>query len=664
MAVNVAQAFVQVVPTTENFLQELRNELGAPIEAEGEKTGGSFMGKFGKAAIAAAGAVGAAIGAAAGVIIKNSIGEGMELEQNLGGTEAVFGVFADNIQSKAADAYKTMGLSASEYMQAANKIGALFQGSGESTVKSLTLTQVAMQRAADVASVMGIETTSALDAITNAAKGNFSMMDNLGVAMNATTLEAYAAEKGMESFTWKTASNLEKTELAMQMFLERTQQYEGNFAREAAETLSGSLGAMQSAFKNVLGNLALGRDIGPSLESLAATVKDFLINNLIPAVKNIVSALPGAFITILQEFAPLLITEGANLIRELVTIIATVAPDIMAAAWALINELAAGLIEAIPQLAEAVPQIITGIVNFLLDGTEQIIAVGVELLTALVGALPQVVAGITEALPTIIKALISFFANNEGMIIRAGLDLFTALIGALPDIITNIINAIPEIIVAIIEALVQEGPQLVLAGFELLAGLFTQLPAVLALAAEAVAQLVAKLLFGFNDKVGEIKDAGRNFLLGFADGIGQSVAAVVERARQAAAAVLGAVKNFFDIHSPSRVMNKEVGLQIMAGEAQGIAENSDLVTNAIRTASDEAYKTFDADIAYNAAVNAEQAQNGAVGQSATARAVAEMVQAIRDMKIYLDTGELVGGTSTAMDNALGAVGMLESRGIA
>ena len=39
---------------------------------------------------------------------------------------------------------------------------------------------------------MGIDTAAALESVTGAAKGNFTMMDNLGVAMNATTLEAYA----------------------------------------------------------------------------------------------------------------------------------------------------------------------------------------------------------------------------------------------------------------------------------------------------------------------------------------------------------------------------------------------------------------------------------------------------------------------------------------
>lgn len=96
-------------------------------------------------------------------------------------------------------------------------MGALFQGSGLQQQESLDLTAKAMQRAADVASVMGIDTSMALESIAGAAKGNFTMMDNLGVAMNATTLQAYALEKGI-NFEWNTASNAEKAQLAMQCF--------------------------------------------------------------------------------------------------------------------------------------------------------------------------------------------------------------------------------------------------------------------------------------------------------------------------------------------------------------------------------------------------------------------------------------------------------------
>ena len=48
-----------------------------------------------------------------------------------------------------------------------------------------------------MASVMGIDMEMAMESIAGAAKGNFTMMDNPSVAMNATTLEAYALEKGV-----------------------------------------------------------------------------------------------------------------------------------------------------------------------------------------------------------------------------------------------------------------------------------------------------------------------------------------------------------------------------------------------------------------------------------------------------------------------------------
>lgn len=60
-----------------------------------------------------------------------------ELEQNLGGSEAVFGAYAASIQKTGEEAYRNLGVSQSEYLATANKMGALFQGSGIQQQKSL-----------------------------------------------------------------------------------------------------------------------------------------------------------------------------------------------------------------------------------------------------------------------------------------------------------------------------------------------------------------------------------------------------------------------------------------------------------------------------------------------------------------------------------------------
>ena len=191
-------------------------------------------------------------------------------------------------------AYKNLGVSQSDYLATANKMGALFQGSGVEQQKSLELTEKAMQRATDMASVMGIDTQIALDSVAGAAKGNFTMMDNLGVAMNATNIEAYALQKGL-NFKWKTASQAEKAEVAMEMFFENTEQYAGNFAREATETVSGSIGLLKASWSSFTAGLGNEKaDMG----TLTANVIDafgYVFKNVKPIVKNIVNAIPKAF---------------------------------------------------------------------------------------------------------------------------------------------------------------------------------------------------------------------------------------------------------------------------------------------------------------------------------------------------------------------------------
>ena len=279
--------------------QWLEKNLSTPLLAA-EKRFTAFETAMKQAVVGGFGAVVTAAAAA----VKSTIPLGMELEQNLGGTEAVFGEYAESVQTLAETAYKNMGLSASDYMATANKMGSLFQGSGLEQVRAMELSTQAMQRAADVASVMGIDTSMAMESIAGAAKGNFTMMDNLGVAMNATTLSAYALEKGI-NFKWNTASNAEKAELAIQMFFERTEQYAGNFAREANSTLAGSFGRMKTNIQDILAKMALGQDIKPSLENLKESVLAFA-HNIVPAVVAILNQLPDLVSGVLSTVGPVI----------------------------------------------------------------------------------------------------------------------------------------------------------------------------------------------------------------------------------------------------------------------------------------------------------------------------------------------------------------------
>lgn len=266
LGIELAKAYIQILPSMDGIKKLLKEGLDESGESAGksagEKSGKSFIDSFKKILVTLG----------IGKIIKEAFNEGMDLQQSIGGTEAVFGDFADSIKEKAAEAFNTMGMSANEYMESANLLGSLFQGSGFDQSEAFELTTSAMQRAADVASIMGISTESAMQAIQGAAKNNFTMMDNLGVAMNATSLAAYAESKGMKDFVWDTASYAEKASLAMEMFMDRTEQYAGNFEREAGETLSGALGSLKSSASNLMGSLVLGNDIPESWDSFKTAI--------------------------------------------------------------------------------------------------------------------------------------------------------------------------------------------------------------------------------------------------------------------------------------------------------------------------------------------------------------------------------------------------------
>lgn len=371
---DLGTAYVQIVPSAKGISGSISKVLGGEAASAGINAGRSIGSKLVstlKTVVAAAGI---------GKLISSSLNLGGELEQNLGGSEAVFGGYASWLEVRAKNAYKNMGMSASDYMATANKMGSLFQGSGMNVADSLKLTSDAMQRAADVASVMGIDTSMAMESIAGAAKGNFTMMDNLGVAMNATTLEAYALEKGV-NFKWNTASNAEKAELAMKMFMDRTSKYEGNFARESSETFSGSLGAMKAAAQDFMANLSLGRDIGPALSNLASTVQTFVVGNLLPMVSSILTQVPGIIAQLpgfLSEILPQLIPLGAEMITNIIT----------------------GLIDNLPAFLSGMKELFSAIGQALQD--VDWMALGTQIMTSLRGAIDQASPALLAALGVLV----------------------------------------------------------------------------------------------------------------------------------------------------------------------------------------------------------------------------------------------------------------------
>ena len=587
------QAVNKATADLNNMERELDNntksmdELGNEIEETSKSiddAGGRFE-KFGgilKGVGVAAGAVAGAAAAAAIKIGKEVVAQFGELEQNLGGSEAVFGKYAASIQKTGEEAYKNLGVSQSDYLATANKMGALFQGSGVEQQKSLELTEKAMQRAADMASVMGIDMQVALDSVAGAAKGNFTMMDNLGVAMNATNIEAYALAKGLD-FTWKTATQAEKAEVAMQMFFENTEQYAGNFAKESTQTISGSIGLLGAALGSFVAGLGNADADMTNLTNNLVDAFQAVVTNVVPIIKNITEALPTAFDAILSaigELLPQLLDTATSLFKQILESIMKLLPELMPvaaeaiitiadalienlpllveAALVLIITLGNGIVEALPELVPKIVEVVTKIVSTILENLPLIVNVALEIMLALamgiIDSLPELIA----VVPQIVDTIVSVIVQNLPLIIQAAFKIIIALARALIENIPEIIKAVIEIVGAILRALI-----------------------------EGIANIVTFVPKLFSTLVSEFKniswwELGKNIITGIGEGIKNAAKSLADGVVNAAKNALDAAKNFLGIRSPSRVMRDEVGKMIGLGMAEGIADSAKQVYNAMK----------------------------------------------------------------------------------
>lgn len=568
---DIGTAYVRIAPNMTGIQGKIaagfKGSAGPATAALGDEVNsnaGPFQNAIGKlGGIAKVGGLAIAGGLAAGVaglvaLTGKAVMAQAELEQQIGGSEAVFGQYAKTIQEKAAGAFKTAGLSQQEFLQGANKMGSLFQGAGFSVQQSMTMSADSMQRASDIASIMGISTTDALEAVAGMAKGNFTMMDNLGVAMNDTSLNAYALEKGLGKTTAQ-MSIQEKVGLANQLFLEKTAKYAGNYAKEN-ETLSGSLNTTKKAFDNLLAGQG---DIGGFIDSL--------LNTINIAVPQITAMLP-------------------KIVSGIGQVLSALIPALASALPALLPALIGAVVSLIQSLVAALPSV----VNALLAAMPLLIDAFIKLFLAIVQALPAIIQNIANALPTIITALVNGLTNPSALqaIIMGAVQLLLALVQAIPIIIPALVGAIPIIIKNILAVLTNGAfiQQMINAGVQLLKATISGIASMAGSVANAAWDIIRTI--GNVLSPGNLIGIGKNAVQGLWNGIndmgGWLKDKVISFVRDK---IPGPIRDALGIHSPSRVA-AALGKQVPAGLAQGIYKGIGMVEKAAINMANSAIATM------------------------------------------------------------------------
>lgn len=587
MATELAKAYVQIIPSAKGIGKRIGEEIGNESEGAGKSAGSRLCNAI-KGVIATA-AIGKALGSA--------LTEGAALEQSLGGIETLFKDSADTVKRNAAEAYRTAGMSANQYMELTTSFAAsLMQSLGNDTDKAAEISDMAMRDMSDNANKMGTDMERITDAYQGFAKQNYTMLDNLklGYGGTKTEMERLLADAQKITGIKYDINNLSDVYSAIHV-IQGELDITGTTAKEAADTLSGSFSSMKAAFQNVMGEITLGMDIGPSLNALAYTIVTFLAGNLIPAIWNILSALPGALVTFIQALAPQLLTAVSGLIGQISSgfasggqILAMVnaminqigdaimanAPLLFHQGWLIIYQIEDAIEQQLPTLLQEGVNIITNIVNGILKNIPYFISVGSEMLAEFIGI-------ISSSLPTVWQKGAELLLNLVNGIIRNLPQIASAGAKAIAKLVSTIANNLPQIL--------QSG--ITITG-QLAAGLIKAIPNLVG----KIPQIINSIKNAFADT--DWLSVGKNIISGIANGLRNAGGALWDAVKGVLGSFKDKVLSFFGIHSPSR-WGVYVGEMIDEGLAGGLDGNQNAIAKAVKNVQNTISEPFSSDIAYS-----------------------------------------------------------------
>lgn len=287
------------------------------------------------------------------------------------------------------------------------------------------------------------------------------------------------------------------------------------------------------------------------------------LDGLTEQIPVVISGLFSSASETLAENAPTLITAATTVLTSIIQSLAQSAPS-------LINSILPSLLNGFFGLINALVSTIPTLVPELVQGA-------ITLFLGLIDGLNDVIKQLMPMLPSLIKQITDTLIENLPAIIEGGFQLLTGLITGLTKCTPDLIDAIIALIPVITDSLTENLPALVKAGMELIVALAQGLPQALPDLIDALPEIISAIIDGFKDV--DWKDLGANILKGILNGLVSAVSGIWSVVKDVSSAIIDGFCDFFDIHSPSRVMAKKVGQYLPSGIAVGMEDTADEPVN-------------------------------------------------------------------------------------
>lgn len=564
------------------------------------------------------------------------------LEQNIGGVQKLFGDSYQSVVDNANQAFRTAGLSTNQYMETVTGFSAsLIAGLGGDTQKAVGYADRAIRDMSDNANTFGTDISSIQATYAGFAKQNYTMLDNLKLGYGGTKEEmqrliAEASQMTVEmdklgvSVDGNSMSfdNIINAISVMQEHLKIS----GTTAKEAAGTIEGSINSLKAAWDNFLA----GTLDGESLAEIAADAMNNVFNAVMSFAPRILDGL-GTFIPLTAELA-------LDLCKELLTTIKSQIPTFLECGADFVEKLGAGLVSQIPQfLSNALPMVLKFTEN-LRSNAGKFVDSGINFIKNLVQGLANSLPTLLQYVPSIIINACGVINDNMPKILKAGLDIILILLKGIIQAVPTLIAEFPKII-QMIFSIIQAIDWMNLGRFVIdgisrgIASMGSSISNFLHNAGNNAWNAFRNIDWG---------NLGSQIINGIVRGLRNGADAIVSAAKNVAKQALNAAKAFLGIHSPSRVFQDEVGLQMDAGQAKGIIENADMVEDA---AEEVAERALDASMDVNYNLPNTDSVSKDIGASFSSR-VLNTVNRVIEVPLSLNGREIARATAWDMGEQL------------
>lgn len=535
---NTASKTVKTVSTAFDTAKKKLESFGGAVSKVAKTvskpwvTLGKGLGTLSKGITAGIGAIGAAAGA--GIAALNNLAEStQEYRAAQGKLNTAFeaaGMSTETAQQAYSDFYGILGNT-----DTATEASQLLAKLAQSEEDVATWTNIAAGVSGTFGDSLPIE--SLIEAANETAKVG-TVTGTLADALNWAGISEEEFNKQLEAC----GSESERNQLIM-------------------ETLSGTYDEAAEAFYRNNEEIVKARDNQDRLNQVMANVggafesaKNIVLSSFMPTIESAGNTVTGFITRLTSAFSEGgltgLISEGGNIVVEIINGIVSKLPDVINSAKEIITSIISGIQQNMGEITSGAAEVITEFLTAAMDMFPEIIKLGLDLIINLVQGIADNIDQIVDSAVNMVHTLVEYLTNPEAInnFVSAALDIMLGLAEGLVEAIPDFITAVPEIIANFVSSFFSKENW------------------------EKIKDIGSRLIEGIWEGITGLGSWLSNKVGGFFDGF------------------VGGVKKFFGINSPSKLFRDEIGKNIGLGIAEGLEDSED---EAVKAANDLAESVYD-----------------------------------------------------------------------